>query len=236
MSRSAGNAKKYGPNEKSRGFTNMVNLQDLVNGAAAYLPQTAGTIAEQLQACVVYQVNGPYRARSCGLSCYFPLDMDEDAYRRFAEVSGSQAQKYLCEYLVYGQLRPEAAQYASGMAYEALPGLPAPQAPALALDETDLPQTIGIAELGLEDYPVDIDEDGYAVLNICTQTAEQLSSVTFELAYYKRGGRRDSVPGQRQQPGRGLGRGGVQGQLQWCVERDRRQPGLYGTDGRNRGL
>ena len=182
--RSAAAAEKYGPNERSFGFTGMVDMGDMARGAASALPQTAGAIEAALLECIVYRVNGPYRMQNTGLSFYYPLEMSQDKLLRYAEISTSQAHNFLYEFLVCGQLSWEGAQYAGSMEYLKVPSLPKPKAPEVAeFSRTALPQAPSVQELHLAGHPVTLDEDYNATLVLGKEIADQLAGVYFRLAY-----------------------------------------------------
>jgi len=183
--RSAEAAKKYGPNERDRGFTGMLDPGDLVRGAAQVLPETAAALEAAFNECVVYKINGPYRMDNAGLACYYPLGLDEDDYDKYVAISTSRAHDYLYEYLIYGQLSRAGAQYARNMKYMEIPGLPMPGQPEVPkFLETELPQVPGVATLDLEDFPVVLDDENNSTLNLGPEIAAQLAGVYFELAYY----------------------------------------------------
>ena len=182
--RSAGAAKQYGPNEWSRGYTGMLDMGDLVRGAADVLPETYGGIEAALRGCVVYKINGPYRMNNAGLAAYYPLGFDEDDLAKYVAVSISQAHDYLYEYLVYGQLSQEGARYARSMEYIKAPKLSVPETPVVDIRDDELPQAPSIENLNLENYPVVLDGDNNATLDLGGEIADQLTGVYFELAYY----------------------------------------------------
>jgi len=183
--RSADAAKKYGPNERDWGYTGMLDPADLVRGAAGALPETAAAMEAAFDECVVYKINGPYRMNNAGLACYYPLGLDEADFEKYLAISTSQAHDYLYEYLIYGRLSLEGAQYARGMKYIKIPGLPTPDRPEVPkFAEAELPEVPGIESLDLEDFPVTLDEDNNSTLNLGGEIAAQLAGVYFELAYY----------------------------------------------------
>ncbi|MCL1792578.1 MAG: clostripain-related cysteine peptidase [Oscillospiraceae bacterium] len=188
LGRSADSAEKYGSNDKNAGYTNMVDLGDLTRNAAQYLPDTAKAIADTLNDCVVYKVNGPYRSQSSGLSCYYPYDMDEDTFIDYTSISASAAHKYLYEYLITGNLTDEGWRFAQSMQYEAIPAFSpniASNSPAVSSSaKPEAVPTIQNSNFDLEDYPVEVDDDGNAVLYLGREIADILAGVYFELAYF----------------------------------------------------
>ncbi|MCL1917662.1 MAG: clostripain-related cysteine peptidase [Peptococcaceae bacterium] len=181
--RGADSAEKYGPNDKSEGYTNMVDFGDLSQVSSGYLPKTAHTVDRALKNCVVYTINGSYRSQARGLSCYYPYDMGSESFKFYSQVSASPARCYLYEFLITGQLTQEGSKYAQTMQYMTMPEFKPPSAPRIGVQDT-LPVVPSIQGIDLEDYPVSVDQDGSATLNIGTQNANVLSGVYFELAYY----------------------------------------------------
>jgi len=185
LGRNADSSMKYGPNDDNNGYTNMVDLGDLVNSCADYLPETAQTLTELLSDCVVYKVNGEYASQSSGLSCYYPLDMDEETFCNYAAIVTNPPYQYLYEYLITGDLSDEGYEYYESMMYEDIPDVEKPAGKSkVSKSETKSVPTIKNSGFDFEDYPVYIDGDGYAVLDLGAEKADILSGVYFELSYY----------------------------------------------------
>jgi len=125
--RNADSCEKYGPNDDNEGYTNMVDLGDLVNSCSDYLPETAQTLTALLEDCVVYKINGEYRSQSSGLSCYYPFDMNEDSFRYATDFLMNKPYQYLYEYLITGDLSDEGYDFYESMTYADVPDTaPAP--------------------------------------------------------------------------------------------------------------
>ncbi|MDR1540196.1 MAG: hypothetical protein LBU32_19785 [Clostridiales bacterium] len=180
--REAEYAEKYGPNNRDEGYTNMVDIGDLVRSASRMLPVNAQAALEALDKCVAYKISGPYRKQSSGLSCYYPYDMDRESLQAYVQIASNKPYEYLYEFAVSGRLSDEGLQYARNMEYEALPGTATLEAPSMPQLE-EPPEVLSLNELGLEDHPVYVDEDGYAVLDLGPHAASILSGVYFQLAY-----------------------------------------------------
>ena len=171
LSRAATKAENYGGNTRDQGYSNMVDLGDLVRNAASLLPKYASAVQKGLDDCVVYKVNGPYRKQATGLSCYYAYDGDLQNFFCFDDVGASLAFKHYFGYLLEGALIAETQQYLSEMGYEEIP------------EVMSLEQNLTSAGLSLEDYPVTVDDDGYAVLHLGAQIADMLSELYFQLCY-----------------------------------------------------
>ncbi len=165
FARNARSAENYGGNSKEEGYTNMVDLGDLVRNSQDLLPETSDALLKCLDTCVIYKVNGPYRENSSGLSCYHSYNADTEDYQGFTRVGASEPFKYYYGYGISGNLTAEGQQFIEEMGYE------------------DLPELQTLASSGLEEYPIDLNEEGCAVLDIGADTANILQAVYFQLMY-----------------------------------------------------
>lgn len=165
FARSARSAENYGGNSKEEGYTNMVDLGDLVKYSEELLPETSADLLNCLEQSIVYKVNGPYRSQSTGLSCYHSYNADEDDYYGYTKIGASEPFKYLYGYEISGALTAEGQKFIEEMGYESLP------------------EIATFASSGLEDYPIILNEEGYATLDIGAETANMLQAVYFQLSY-----------------------------------------------------
>ncbi len=69
-------ADNFGGNNKSEGYTNMVDLGGLVTGCRSYA-EGADAVSSQLEKVVAYKVSGKNHKKSSGLSVYYPLCIQE---------------------------------------------------------------------------------------------------------------------------------------------------------------
>ena len=74
MVRKIENADNFGGNNRSEGYTNMVDLGGLVSGCAAY-SSGAGAVLDAIDNAVVYKRIGSDHGDACGLSTYYPLSI-----------------------------------------------------------------------------------------------------------------------------------------------------------------
>lgn len=72
--RGVNNAENFGGNDKSEGFTNMVDIGGIVNNCAAYADGSA--VLAALDDCIVYNRNGSLHTGASGLSVYYPLQVE----------------------------------------------------------------------------------------------------------------------------------------------------------------
>ena len=67
-------ADNYGGNNKSEGYTNMVDLAGIVSSGAAY-SDNADAVLSAIDEAVVYKKNGSDHPDACGLATYYPLEL-----------------------------------------------------------------------------------------------------------------------------------------------------------------
>lgn len=166
--REAMRSESYGGNTDDQGYTNMVDLGHLARNSEGLLPETAQAVLDGLEECVVYRVNGPYRSEATGLSCYYSYNSDVDDFTGYTSVGYSEAFKYLYGYGIGGSLSEAGMEYVGNLGY----------------DEDELPEVPTLeSEMPDADYPIDVDDDGYAVLDVGPEIANILKGVYFQLAY-----------------------------------------------------
>lgn len=163
--RAASATENYGGNTKEQGYTNMVDLGDLARQSKDILLETSSGVLTALSDCVEYKVNGPYRAQSSGLSCYYPYSADLDDYAGYTEIGAGEAFKYLYAYGLTGELTDDGMEYIAEMSYDTL--LP------IETLETQ----------GWENHPIDVDSEGSAVLTLGENAINVLSGMYIQLYY-----------------------------------------------------
>ena len=167
LGRSAGRAENYGGNTDDQGYTDMVDLGDLVRNSQDLLEGGARNLLDALEACVVYRVNGAYCGQATGLSCYYPYSGDWDGAAVYAGLGSNPSMAYLYEYALSGNLSQDGYAYLS--------------------QEGETIQAAAPVESGedyaLEDHPLYVDDDGNAVLDIGPDAAALLQGVYFNLCY-----------------------------------------------------
>ena len=162
--RSAEASENYGGNTWDQGYTNLVDLGHLAENSMDLLPRQAQAVLDGLEECVVYKVNGDYHENASGLSCYYSYDGDEEELEAYKEEGCSDSFKYLYDFELGGELPQEGMDYIGSMGYDELPEVP-------QLEED------------WEEYPLYVDEDGCAVMELDQDTVNFLRSVYFELFY-----------------------------------------------------
>lgn len=168
FARCAEASENYGGNNETDGYFDMVDLGDLIRNSSELLPETSEALLAALGDCVVYKVNGPYRTQATGLSCFHAYDSNYDMYQVYSMYAASKSFDYFYLYSLTGQLPDDAASYLGGEAE-----LPAPQETLPGQSDAAL----------LNDFPVTLDKDGIAVLNLGPDLAADLSTVLIHIAY-----------------------------------------------------
>lgn len=151
-------AENYGGNTDTEGYTNMVDLGDLVTKTKTVLPSTSDRILAALQDAVKYQINGNGRSASHGLSVFFPLSVDVESCNQYVNISPSRQYLRFLETVVTDWTAPEEAV-------------------------SDVPS---VESVQASDYAVEmstsVTEDGYYLLHV-TSNVEAVQSVMFSLYY-----------------------------------------------------
>lgn len=167
--RKAMSTENYGGNTRNQGYSNMADLGDLAQNCADILPEQSQAVMDCLADCVEYKVSGPYHENATGLSCYFSYNGDVDDLHGFQTEGCSDSFKYLYQYGLEGQLSEEGMNYIGELGYgdEDIQDIP-------DLDSGDGEET---------EYPLYLDEEGYATLELDADTVNMLKGIYFELAY-----------------------------------------------------
>ena len=72
ISRAITGADNFGGNNRSEGYTNMVDLKGLLNAVQSFAPSASDTL-QKLENAVICKVNGAQHSNAGGLSLYYPL-------------------------------------------------------------------------------------------------------------------------------------------------------------------
>ena len=194
LSRGAEISENYGGNTREQGYYDMVDMGELAANTKSIAPSTSGPLLSALDDCVLYRVNGSYRPKGQGLSCYHPYDGDADVWRAYAKLNVSPAPiKCLYYYLIFGQMPDAAQEYVSGGASAYTPEILEPAGTGANVSSAILSSAPAAAPAvgthpiynvrQLEDLPVDIDKDGNAFVQVPSSALELLSAVHCQLIY-----------------------------------------------------
>lgn len=163
LSRAANASENYGGNTREQGYSNMVDLGDLVRNSADLLPENSSDVLSALEDCVLYSVNGPYRAEASGLSCYYSYNGDLNDLSGYSNISAGSSFKYLYTYGLTGRLPAESSGFLS------------------TTDYNDAPEVLTLADMGWDDSPLTVDDEGSATLTLGKEANDILASIGFQL-------------------------------------------------------
>ena len=142
----------------------MVDLGHMARQSTGLL-QTAGDVLTALEDCVLYRVNGPYRAEATGLSCYYSYNGDLDDLSGYAAVGAGEAFKHFYSYELTGELDHAGMQYIADLNYNELPDVP-----NLMTTEWDV-------------LPLQVDENGVSSLTLGPEADSVLAGIGFSLYF-----------------------------------------------------
>ncbi|MDL2237392.1 clostripain-related cysteine peptidase [Christensenellaceae bacterium OttesenSCG-928-K19] len=162
---------RYGGDTASEGYTNLVDVGDMVYNIAEQLPDGGQGFLSAMEQAVVYNVCGPYRAYSTGLSIYYPMILnteDEDSlqaiYDYVSAFGVDEYGMYICDLwgLPYGDFAP------AGETEEDTP------------IEDPQPPVVGGMEVVISEEAT-VDEDGMYHMTIDPATLDNVKEVSFSL-------------------------------------------------------
>ncbi len=172
--RGAVNAENYGGNTRRTGYSNMVDLVDLAKGTKGILPKTADRLINAVDGAVVYRINGAYRDKGGGLSSFYSYSGDEQSLINYLHQEAAPLpQKILYYYLIYGEIPENVKAYVE---QSQIPEMPVPTTPPEQRQEI-----FQISQL--EDFPVQMDSNGNAFVQLNAEQMDLLSSVHCQLVY-----------------------------------------------------
>lgn len=164
FARAARESENYGGNTKEQGYANMVDLGHLARNASD-ITESSADIIEALKGCVLYTVNGAYRAESTGLSCFYSYNLDVENFRGYETEGAGTTFKYFYSVGITGELDQSGMDFLSKMNIDSLPKIPT---------------------LSSEDWNgrgLALNGEGSAVLTLGESAKDILSSIGFQLYY-----------------------------------------------------
>lgn len=169
LSRSAEGAEKYGNNSPDEGFTNMIDLGNLIEGASGLDEAQAAALSSDLEKAVRYKVSGPLRQQGAGISCYYPLDNSVRSLFNYEGVTEPNGYRSVYSYQIREQIDNDTLTYIEG----------------IGLTEDDIVvEKINVDTLGLEGFYSSHNDEGM-YLDIGGDKAKYLSKVRGTLSYLK---------------------------------------------------
>lgn len=111
IARAIYNADNFGGNNRSEGYTNMVDLKGFLNAVQPYAPNASDTL-KKLESAVISSVNGPQHENAGGLSLYYPLSVQgSDELSIFADVATSAYYLGFVDTMAYGTVSGDVDGY-----------------------------------------------------------------------------------------------------------------------------
>lgn len=162
--RAASQSENYGGNTKEQGYTNMVDLGHFARQTAWMLP-SAQSVLDALDECIIYQVGGPYRSESTGLSCYYSYNGDINDFNGYINVGTGLAFKHLYAYELTGELAEGGEEYLA------------------SLDIQDLPEIITLSDMNWDGKNLDLNDEGTSILTLGPEANNVLAGIGFSLFY-----------------------------------------------------
>lgn len=164
LGRAAARSENYGGNTREQGYTNMVDMGHLARQTAWMLP-SAQRVSDALAECVVFQVGGIYRAEATGLSCYYPYSGDVNDFNGYASIGEGLAFKHLYAYGLTGELAEGGDEYLA------------------ELNVRELPEIVTLIDMDWDGAPLDVNEEGTAILTLGPEADAVLAGIGFSLFY-----------------------------------------------------
>lgn len=171
--RGAVQAENYGGNTRQTGYTNMVDIVDLARSNKSLVPNSADKLIGAVEEAVIYKTAGGYRNRGGGLSGYHSYNGDEQNLVGYINIKSAPVpQKLLYYYLIYGNLPAEVIPLLDGDSLVT----PVPTTPP--------PQTQQLFQISqLNEFPVKLDANNNAFVQLTSEQMDLLSSVHCQLVY-----------------------------------------------------
>ncbi len=176
ISQGISRAENYGGNNSAEGYTNMVDLGDLLTQVSEAVPEAEDCL-KALRRAVVYQRHGSKRSRANGLAIYYPLSVQgSQEMTIFESVNPSKGYVFFVKSMLYGSVTGEIESYVSSG--EHVPNLFDLWESFVDSHEEDYAMEITFAE---EPY---MDEDGWYTFRLDEDCLDYVQSVRLNLGQY----------------------------------------------------
>lgn len=93
FTRNASKAENYGGNSNSEGYTNLVDLGDLIKNVKSQINDNTDLVLESLNDAVVYKKNGSRREFANGISIYYPIKYNVEEASEYEKIAFSEDYK-----------------------------------------------------------------------------------------------------------------------------------------------
>ena len=198
VTQGATRAENYGGNNDKEGYSDMVDIGDLVAQTSGVLNENSASVTQALKDAVQYEVHGANRANSNGLSVFYPLYINDELFEEYTRVSDNTA---FAEYvsIVSGDWDESAWQQAWQDAYAATSqaeegkydeyfnnGESIISEAGYIPDEEYYESVSSMEPVSGEDYNIEfsqhVTDDGYLQLSV-TSGLEAIANVSFQLFF-----------------------------------------------------
>lgn len=159
----AKNSENYGGNSRSEGYTDLTDIKDFMVNSSEYISDTE-EVLNALDECVIYKVNGDFRARGGGLSFYFDYDGEKDRNDLYEENGSLDSLKALYDFGVPEGLDESSCEYIK----------------LLGLDENSLPEVNSLKGYESNTTPIQFDEEGIPYVDF----GDECTSCITDAMYY----------------------------------------------------
>lgn len=164
FARIAVQSENYGGNTREQGYANMVDLGHMARQSADMF-DSAYSVLDALEECVLYRVGGVYRTEATGLSCYYSYNGDVDDFNSYAGLGVSTSFKYLYAYELTGELDDSGMEYIADMDFDTLP------------------EVQNLSTVDWDGMPLDVDDEGTSFLTLGPEADDILAGIGFMLYY-----------------------------------------------------
>lgn len=155
--RSARAAVNFGGNNAKSGYSDMVDLGDLMKNAGSLVPDTDQGVIDALDEAVIYQVRGEYREEASGLSAYYSYDGSTKSLAEYMRVAASPTYANFIRYSLGEDITSD-VESSTGVQTSPIQGFS--EAPGITLSN-----------------------DGHLEMDIDPSALDSVASVSFNLIY-----------------------------------------------------
>lgn len=118
VARAVYNVENFGGNNRTEGYTNMIDLKGMLNSVKSYAPSASDAISA-LEDAVVCSISGPQHKNAGGLSVYYPLYFDgSEELSIFSDVCTSPYYLALVDAVGYGSTGADVSDYSNSGLFE----------------------------------------------------------------------------------------------------------------------